>query len=225
MASRTIENYSMSNMKNDFQHTLFYWEEVPDSRCWQNIREELDRLQFSQRVLSYEERPEATIIRKINDRPGKTRNILKASLVAASILLFTIWLVDRNVIEPASDISRSHASIPPIAQSPLNLKSETATPESNSIEVTDLVNTPLVSPHFAKSTVEKSDYVWVADEHGSPIRMPIRWESLSCCLSGEMETTDCNLQREQWHSELLETGLGFQADPFLGLVALLDFPE
>jgi hypothetical protein len=40
-----------------------------------------------------------------------------------------------------------------------------------------------------------------------------------------METTDCNLQREQWHSELLETGLGFQADPFLGLVALLDFPE
>ena len=65
----------------------------------------------------------------------------------------------------------------------------------------------------------------MARQNGEAMRIARQWEGLSCCLSGELESAECDLQRDQWHKEVMASALGFQADPVIGLMQLLDSPN
>jgi hypothetical protein len=57
------------------------------------------------------------------------------------------------------------------------------------------------------------------------MRLSVRWEDLSCCISGEAQSVECDQQRNEWTTELLRSDLGHHADPVLGLMALLKTSE
>ena len=225
MAAGTIEIHSMSNLDKHTYSKFETWEEIPDMRCWNHIREELDRLQISQRVISYEEIPQTTLASSGSQQNAARHKRWIRFAALTPVLLLLIWLTQKTLLEPAPNTSAPASAQLMEPKSPVPDAPDQKTPSSSLLPVSEkLPQQPNPTP-ITRSQPPEPDYVWVAGEQGVPMRVPLRWEALSCCLSGETETTECNSQRELWHYEVLQTNLGFQADPFLGLVALLDFPQ
>lgn len=135
--------------------------------------------------------------------------------------LFGWWAATRNEPAPASVQAMAQINTPVTSDLP-------ATSSNNPALPTNLRRAPLssVQPDVHIRTLREGErpveYLLVASANGEPIRVPLRWEQLACCLSGESTTRDCDQQRDQWHAEVLNTDLGFQADPLIGLMALLD---
>lgn len=202
------------------------WEEFPAEKTWEQICEACDKrvlqntLQFTEQIPS--SRVWSRMMKKINAN-SRMRVASLATIFIATLLFFIAQFTNRS----AESIPFKNTGLA-TTQLSTRIESEVlnAVPEStpsnriNSLRIRTKNQSTSISDKKTKSK-EHPAYVWVAAKNGEPMRISLRWENLSCCLSGEQETMDCNEQRTQWQTELLTTDLGFQADPLLGLLALL----
>ncbi len=209
-------------------HKLYACEDVPSAKNWETIAEQLDREQLRTRLQTEESQPPASSWAAIQasqkNRSITSSRLIQLSLLLASALGITFWVLRpsslpeqtarhelRHPIQPQSYDTLLPSPVLP-TQTPIKIQ-----PESARVD-------PTHSSRFNQATPPalRTDYLWVASKGGEPIRVPVKWEALACCLSGESQSRECDQQQDKWHAEVLQTELGFQADPFLGLMALID---
>ncbi len=207
---------------------LNQWEEMPSERPWQQICENLDREQLGRTLHSLEIPPSRTTWEKINQHKRVNRNKM---IGAVASITAAIWIA-YQVFTPNTKTQETQASL---ASEKKQVGTETATsslpPSAKSGLATDKTDEPpkLVQPNYILSASDKltlnreaKKYVLFAGRNGEPVRVAQQWEKISCCVLGELTSLECDQQRDEWHSELMDASLGFQADPVMGLIALID---
>lgn len=199
-------------------------EEMPAEHVWHNVSLEGERAGLSQRLSPLEVVPDAKNWNEINSRMPKRNHRMRLAVaglfvIGAGLVYQTIFrapdLEDVVAHTPGSERQAATTIPPPPFQSQPKVESTTAPQNSN-------------PPTFASAPTSRkneNEYLWVASKSGSPMRIHKRWSALSCCLSGETQAPECHQQQQQWHQEMEGSSLGFQADPFLGLIELLETAE
>lgn len=201
-------------------------EETPSDKTWEWIGEQLDRRHLHTLLETETLEPDTDTWLRIRSHQKKYSFSPAHFAMLMGLFLFAMGF--------------AYWSLTPI---PTAERTAQAKPTSNSIQRIEserMVLDPAVSrsapinPSIQKASVrsalkqtvietgQRSNYLLVASRKGEPLRVPKKWESLSCCLSGEAQSLDCDQQQRRWHAEVLQTELGFQADPFLGLIDLIN---
>lgn len=210
---------------------LNQWEQSPSKTTWRSICEELDREQVGIRLAEIEEQPSPHPWLQIR-KAGINKWIASAKLTLLLIVFLlllgaTYWIVSSDTNPPV--LTNKIPTAPPVVSITQQLPQllplpvpQPAEENSKAIQQTKpLVKTPAEKTGAVAPELHRSDYLLVASKGGEPIRVAFKWEYLSCCLSGEMQNADCDQQQSNWHAEVLQSELGFQADPLLGLLALI----
>lgn len=208
------------------------WEEPPSEKTWSSICESLDRDQISNRLADVEvPLPSHAWLRILQAKDDRKVSRNRYALVA--IFFFFLfgamyWVVSPSTHRPLA-ISKGTTPSPVVILNdpPKDLSPRTVTDpiqkHSDRIDQTNLFSQASTKKSAARVAAPiQSDYLLIASKTGKPLRVHLKWEYLSCCLSGEMQNADCDQQQNKWHAEVLQTELGFQADPFMGLLALID---
>jgi len=202
-------------------------EDSPSVQIWESIGEHLDREQLRIRLQTVEIPPPpsswAAIQTSQKNRSSKVPLLIQFSLLLASALVLAYWVMlppslPNQTARYESGTSAQPQQIDTPLPSPIP---PTETPAEIPIEPAPVDPIQHSGPNRTTQPALRTDYLWVASKGGEPIRVPVRWEALACCLSGESLSRECDQQQDKWHAEVLQTELGFQADPFLGLMALI----
>lgn len=209
-------------------HRLTQLEERPSEKVWEQISASEEKQILLNMLAWTEETPSKSVWARIQKRisGAKAKRMRTASLMAIALLVMLLYGVPflKKTPESIDPINPKLATI----QTPQRDEWNASTGRTNTNESIEKASWELQAKNpernlFEPVSIPKQNptYVWVATKNGEPIRLSQRWENLSCCLSGEQESMECDEQRTQWHSELMETDLGFQADPLIGLLALM----
>lgn len=202
-------------------------EELPSEKVWHQLCEAGDRKLLQHTLEASEEKPPTRIWSGIENKFNRRKRVRAATIwmiSTAAVLL----LVSKNIyLPPAPFPSKNIAQaatfspsipVPSVTEDPIT--TTTAPSGTNAIMPATKKEATVTFEKLSQGE-PRSAYLWVAAKNGEPMRLSKRWEKLSCCLSGEQASMPCDEQRTQWHAELMETELGFQADPLFGLMALL----
>lgn len=199
-------------------------EQLPAEHVWNNISLEGERAGLSQLLNPLEAVPDAKNWNEIKARiPKRNHRMILAAvglfILGVGLIYQTIFRATNSevVLSNIPNSQRTEAITLPSLPFQRQPKAEPATALHNSSAPTS--GSAEVSPK------NEHDYLWVASKTGSPMRIHKRWSSLSCCLSGETQAPECHQQQQQWHQEIEGSNLGFQADPFMGLIELLETAE
>ncbi len=212
----------MNSEKAALKHVLDH-QVSPTPDNWSDILEALDREEISNMLHARTENPSSNWA-TIEARLEKKEHIQPKWVAAITLGLFLIIAYWQYSPSPAA--SETVLVNLPLDKSPTNGSSGFTAPDE-SVKINTATTQTEVTLDPAPSYINRSphtgdmNYLLVAKEDGKPIRVPVKWSALSCCLSGEMETIDCKEQQNAWHTELATSGLGFQADPILGLMELI----
>ncbi len=214
----------MNNEKAALKHLLDY-QVSPEPDNWSNIVEELDRTEIGNLIRSSSENPSSnwsTIESKLDKKNEIQWRWIP--IVILGVLLANAYLRDVS----SNEVSKRQLTTLPIGNT-LRNKPTTFTIPDGAVKINANYNQSKISPEIkttrsgkAPQQADINNYLLVAAEDGKPIRVPIKWSALSCCLSGENDSVECKEQQNGWHRELATAGLGFQADPILGLMELID---
>ena len=199
-------------------------DESPSPEVWERICLEWERGSLSEPLGSVQERPGHSHWDQIKTNlptRGSQRVFAKAALSILAIGGFVaLYLTTSKKIQIESNAVATLADNK--IQNSQPLPSPTIGPAPRGTNET----VSLIDRKAKKNNpVQEDDYLWLASRSGDPIRIHNRWQDLSCCLSGETQAADCHTQKQQWHQEIDASDLGFQADPFLGLIELLETAE
>lgn len=214
----------MNQSENAALHALQQLEQIPSDRVWLNLTQEWERSALSQSLSNWQETPHPGNWQAIQSGLKQKKRI-RFRVAAAAVLVIGLWLVQRYSINPenqaittASPLAATHiVRTPPPPFPPI--RSNTATTN----QAINIKPKPF-SPERTRDN-GTSNFLLVAAKNGDPIRIPNRWSNLACCISGETQTADCHQQQAGWHQELEASNLGFHADPFLGLIELVEAAE
>jgi len=211
---------------------LNQWEQPPSEKTWTSICEALDRDQLRTRLAEVEIHPPSNTwhqIRKAkSDQPALRNRYALVSIFSLLLLGATYWIVSPTTNTSIETSKGTTPSLSVILNDPP--KDLTPRPVVDAVQEyaepfprTEALSQTLTKKSAARSTAPiPSDYLLIASKTGEPLRLHLKWEYLSCCLSGETQNADCNQQQNKWHAEVLQTELGFQADSFMGLLALIN---
>lgn len=230
MAAGTIEKNEPMNSENGSLQLACDLQETPSNTVWVSIEEQLDRMQLEQLLETHAEPPPNELWEKIQP----TRRFPAKRLILAGSLIGLFAVISYRSINLTPDASNGTMAAVSTTANEYRIpeQSDNLSSVKSSFPDEDLMSpapiysrTRTTDDHISTPSHEDMNYLWVAAQNGKPIRVPRKWSSLSCCLSGETESTECRTQQNAWHAELASTGLGFQADPILGLMELMDEPD
>ncbi|MFM7671211.1 MAG: hypothetical protein ACKO6Q_01295 [Bacteroidota bacterium] len=209
---------------------LIRLEEAPSDKHWLRLSEELDQAYLRKILYTEEANPPAIHLPALDLPPRRTTQITTLYVLLTLLLLaggYWLFQLTENTVTVGNTGNLKTPT------SPQEIKSLASLGNASNIEATkpeepdrNEVEPTSITPKKQKGKpVDASDYILVARTSGQPMRIPVRWKGLSCCLSGENKTAECDLQKDQWHQEVLCSELGFHADPLLGLLSLMDSPN
>ena len=198
-------------------HDLEY---LPSPRVWQQINLEWERGSLCDQLDVLAEQPNPTHWNDLNPNlPNRKRH----SLYLAAACIFLMIGIGYTFFKPTSSkIQIESIALVPVEKEKTERSTIPATTAQIVIPGWNESGTLIEQKAKKSSPQPDKDYLWLASKSGAPIRIHTRWSDLSCCLSGEIQAADCQLQQQQWHREIEASNLGFQADPLLGLIELLD---
>lgn len=193
-------------------------EQSPSPAVWDRISLEWERgsLQQSLEVLS--EQPDPSLWNRMASKLAKRSN----RLVYASLMLLVLGFGLAILYTFSSSKTNQVESIQLVSVTKENTSSSLIPPPPTPSEQTTITSAIQDQRTIKSNSKPSENYLWLASKSGEPIRIHTRWQDLSCCLSGEAQVAECQEQKQQWHREIEASNLGFQADPLLGLIELLN---